>query len=491
MTLFYIGMFTGLWIIGTVLLVNNYKNKYTCWMSALFIIAGFASFSVVVNQTVLPFLREQEDGSFWVIESIRIMTIVLWGIEYHFLPYLFLMSGIVFTDRFSRKLQNGLALLLLIPIILYIIYVPPIYPEAKFGGTLFKILSGAYFGGGVLFYTISYIRENNPSNRRNRFRTNFVVIAICFVYASDYYGLNYFLIGKRSLEISSNNLWQLNFLIVIWLILFFIYFSLRYGFMGIKLRIEQQKLDFSLRSLTQGTSILNHTLKNEVQKINYLSEKIRDSISKDCKNEALQDIASILKVTDHMLSMVTRMKEKADEIILKEQPQQLRALLDMQLSSLGAILQEKHILLLKDYRVDPELVCDPVHIRETFSNICLNAIESMEEGKGCLEITLAEWKKDVIIWVKDNGTGISKENSTKVFDPFFTTKKGPSHYGLGLSYCYSVMQKHGGNLQILKSEPGEGTLMELRFPRKRVLHWRTDSLNSSAQGVTEFHPPVT
>ncbi|WP_028399956.1 sensor histidine kinase [Ectobacillus panaciterrae] len=492
MTLFYIGMFISLWTIGIVLLVNNYKNKYTCWMSTLLIIAGFASFSLVINQTFLPFLKTHGYENLLFSESIRILTIVLWGIEYHFLPYLFLMSGIVFTDYLSRKMQNWLSFILLIPIILYIIYFVPIYPEAKFGGILFKALSGIYFLSGILFYIISYLRENNSVYKGNRFRTNLVVIAISFVYASDYYGLNYFLISKSGLEISSNNLWQLNFLIVIWLVLFFIYFGLRYGFMGIKLRIEQQKLDYSMRSLTQGTAILNHTLKNEVQKINYLSEKIADSISRDCKDEALQDIASILNVTDHMLNMVTRIKEKADEIILNEQPQQLTKLLEIQLASLSTILQEKNILLHKDYRIDPEIICDPAHIQETFSNICMNAIESMEAGKGRLEIILVELKRDVVIWIKDNGTGIPKENVAKVFEPFFTTKKGRLHYGLGLSYCYGVMQKHGGGLQILKSEPGEGTLMELRFPRKRVLHWVIENeVNSSSRGMTEFHPPAT
>jgi two-component system, sporulation sensor kinase B len=463
-------MFVSLWTIGTVMLINNYKNKYTYWMSMMFLIAGFASFSLVMNQSFLPFLREQ-GASPALIESIRIFTITAWGIEYHFLPYLFLMGSIVFSGLITGKKYTLCFWGLMVPIITYMMLIPSYYPEAVFGGTIFKIISGLYFLTGILLYLMSYFKEKNPVFRMNRFRTNLVVIAISFVYSSDYYGIHYLLIGKDALVMSSNNLWKFNFLIVIWLVLFFIYFGLRYGFMGIKLRIEQQKLDFSMRSLTEGTIILNHSLKNEVQKINYLTERIKDSIHRDRKESALEDISNILHVTHHMLDMVTRIKEKADEIVLKEQPQQLSKLLDTELSSISTIIQEKGIFLQKQYQIDPSLLCDPAHIKETFSNICLNAIESMERGKGKLEIILTELQKDVVLLIKDNGSGISKENVSKVFDPFFTTKKGSMHYGLGLSYCYSVMKKHGGSLKIIESEPEKGTLMEMRFPRKRVMQF--------------------
>jgi signal transduction histidine kinase len=467
-------MFISLWTIGTILLINSNKNQYTFWMSMLLLVAGFASFSLVINATLLPFLRELGSVSPALLEFIRMGTIALWGMEYHLLPYLFLIGSIVFAGHLSRKNFLLISWLLLVPIILYAVMIPDYYPEARFGGTLFKIISGVYFATGIFLYISSYFKENNPIYRKNRFRTNMTVSAISFVYTSDYYGVHYILIGKNSLVMSSNNLWQFNFLIVIWLVLFFIYFGLKYGIMGIKLRIEQQKLDFSMRSLTEGTIILNHTLKNEVQKIHYLSENIKNSIHSNQKDEALEDVSRILHVTNHMLDMVTRIKDKANDIMLKEQPQLLSTLLETQLSSISTILQEKEILLKRDYQFDPVVLCDSGHIQETFSNICLNAIEAMEHRKGRLDIILTQVKKEAVILIKDNGSGIAKENSTKVFEPFFTTKKGTLHYGLGLSYCYNVMKKHEGTLKILQSETGKGTLVEMRFPRKRTLHSHGD-----------------
>ncbi|MDQ0915838.1 ATP-binding protein [Paenibacillus sp. V4I5] len=56
----------------------------------------------------------------------------------------------------------------------------------------------------------------------------------------------------------------------------------------------------------------------------------------------------------------------------------------------------------------------------------------------------------------------------QVLEPFYTTKSGShSNFGLGLAYCYSVMKKHGGALE-LSSSPGKGTSVFLTFPGNRL-----------------------
>lgn len=67
----------------------------------------------------------------------------------------------------------------------------------------------------------------------------------------------------------------------------------------------------------------------------------------------------------------------------------------------------------------------------------------------------------VRIEVQDFGEGISDEALPKVFDPFFTTRNRGS--GLGLSVCYSIVQKHEGFIRI-RSQVGEGTLVEICLP---------------------------
>ena len=65
-----------------------------------------------------------------------------------------------------------------------------------------------------------------------------------------------------------------------------------------------------------------------------------------------------------------------------------------------------------------------------------------------------------IIQVRDNGSGISKENMDKVFIPFYSTKEGGS--GIGLSLSRQIMRLHNGTIS-MQSEPNVETTITLRF----------------------------
>jgi signal transduction histidine kinase len=65
--------------------------------------------------------------------------------------------------------------------------------------------------------------------------------------------------------------------------------------------------------------------------------------------------------------------------------------------------------------------------------------------------------------ISDNGSGIAPENLKRVFEPFFTTKPVGSGTGLGLSLSYSIVNKHGGRIEVA-SKPGVGTVFTVRLP---------------------------
>ena len=71
------------------------------------------------------------------------------------------------------------------------------------------------------------------------------------------------------------------------------------------------------------------------------------------------------------------------------------------------------------------------------------------------------------IIVQDHGIGISKDAQEKVFEPFYRTDDSRSRatggYGLGLSLTKSIIEAHGGTIQ-LQSEPGEGTIITIWLP---------------------------
>jgi signal transduction histidine kinase len=95
-----------------------------------------------------------------------------------------------------------------------------------------------------------------------------------------------------------------------------------------------------------------------------------------------------------------------------------------------------------------------------------NAIAYTNEG-GRVLLHAAGNRKQAEIIVSDNGPGIAPADQARVFDRFHrTTQDGEAALGLGLPLARQFVEAHGGRVELL-SEPGEGTTILFRLPRKR------------------------
>lgn len=96
-----------------------------------------------------------------------------------------------------------------------------------------------------------------------------------------------------------------------------------------------------------------------------------------------------------------------------------------------------------------------------FTNLLVNAVEAMEEGKGVLEIRSERVKDRIQVTVRDNGKGMSVADRERIFQPFFSGRKGGM--GLGLTEARNIFNAHGVLLTV-ESELGKGTTFKLLFP---------------------------
>jgi len=99
-------------------------------------------------------------------------------------------------------------------------------------------------------------------------------------------------------------------------------------------------------------------------------------------------------------------------------------------------------------------------MKQVLLNLLRNAMEAIEVG-GNIRITISKKEHHVIVAVKDTGTGISQEILDQIGTPFFTTKE--SGTGLGLSLCLSIIQQHGGKIEI-NSVSNVGTMISVFLP---------------------------
>jgi PAS domain S-box-containing protein len=137
----------------------------------------------------------------------------------------------------------------------------------------------------------------------------------------------------------------------------------------------------------------------------------------------------------------------------------------------------------------PELdsmIGDATRLHQVLMNLCVNARDAMPNG-GELGIAMNNFSADepfasthreakpgdyVRITVSDTGTGMSPEVVNRIFEPFFTTKAPGKGTGLGLATVQTIVQAHGGFLEV-ESKPGSGTKFHVCIPAEKETIGRT------------------
>jgi len=119
-----------------------------------------------------------------------------------------------------------------------------------------------------------------------------------------------------------------------------------------------------------------------------------------------------------------------------------------------------------------KLKADPAQIKQIFSNLFRNAIQSIDESmnsEGVISVMADIVKKEgeqyCRIQIRDNGSGIDDEYKDKIFDPYFTTKRHGT--GLGLSIVERIVFDHNGHIWF-ESKRGVGTTFFIDLPNGEI-----------------------
>lgn len=114
----------------------------------------------------------------------------------------------------------------------------------------------------------------------------------------------------------------------------------------------------------------------------------------------------------------------------------------------------------------PLIEADQVQIEQVLVNLIRNGIDAMEQlpvDERALRIATSVSDAGISCSVTDRGPGI--DDPTSIFDPFFTTK--PEGLGMGLPISRTIIESHGGHLQVTSPAEG-GARLEFLFPLKEA-----------------------
>jgi len=114
---------------------------------------------------------------------------------------------------------------------------------------------------------------------------------------------------------------------------------------------------------------------------------------------------------------------------------------------------------------------DAVKFGQIISNLLANAIEACENSQieKTVEIRLEQKPGNILIEVKDDGSGIDQENLEKIFEPFFSTKKETNRgLGLGLASTKNLVEKEFGGQIYVSSQVNKGTEFIIHLPCEKT-----------------------
>ena len=107
------------------------------------------------------------------------------------------------------------------------------------------------------------------------------------------------------------------------------------------------------------------------------------------------------------------------------------------------------------------VMANPAQLEQALVQLLRNA--RLAAPAGAIRVRTHEEGGAVVLEVQDDGPGIPAAHLARIFEPFFTTRGGPQGIGLGLTLCWTLVQRAGGTLEVT-SEPGVGSTFKIRLP---------------------------
>jgi two-component system sporulation sensor kinase B len=431
----------------------NPRSEHIKWIILVLILGAMAGLSRAIVETIVPSLRSYNAEIPFVTQILIYIRIFTGFVSVHFYPWAVLMFAISYTGQLTKKAKTILAYILLVPIP-FMFKSTVFFPDIKPDFQTLSYWAVPYLVISCVLLVLYYVREKDFDKKKERYTT--IIIGLPVILSSLI--LNYIIRAFND----THQYWRYMALFLGISFLIFLAKTLLDGVLGIRLIFERKTRENTMIAVTSGTALLNHTLKNEISKISISADNIQSSeFGKE--TEIQESLQTITNATNHIEAMITRIHGQMQDVILNVKEEDLTLIIEKALEAIKPFINDKQITITKIFHINPTIYCDAVHIQEVICNIIKNAIEAIKI-QGRIKIVIGKTKNTIILVISDNGQGILKENLSYVLDPFFSTKKNKGqNFGLGLTYCYQVMQKHKGKFEI-HSEEHEGATVTLQFP---------------------------
>lgn len=217
-------------------------------------------------------------------------------------------------------------------------------------------------------------------------------------------------------------------------------------------------------------SIIGHDLKGPLNNILGFSELIEQGFESYSTNDIRQYNKLIFQLSHSISDLLENLLtwSRAQRNIITVNPHNITFYFTVE-KCLGLLIQnaiQKEIRIKNNVLPDTVIFADEEMITSVIRNLISNAIKFTHRG-GTILIQAQSSAENVIIAVKDNGTGISEDKIPYLFHPSENHSclgtEGEKGTGLGLLICKDFIERNSGNIWV-ESEPDKGTTFFIALP---------------------------
>ena len=241
----------------------------------------------------------------------------------------------------------------------------------------------------------------------------------------------------------------------------------------LEIKEQHEKLMHVTRvgKLAEFVSSLAHEISQPLTSILSYAQAAQRILANSTKSEADKVI-----LLQEIHKNIVNDDQRASEVIRRLRSLLKKTVPEMKTVDINAIIDETVLLVTTDLKVRnnvlnvelenslPLIHGDRIQLQQVLLNLISNSFDAMEKNQGSREMLIRTFRKDpktIIVSLKDSGCGIPQQNLSKLFDHFFTSKT--DGLGMGLSISRSIVEAHGGHLDV-ENNPDCGATFYFTLP---------------------------
>lgn len=235
-----------------------------------------------------------------------------------------------------------------------------------------------------------------------------------------------------------------------------------------KMRSELWQKQKALWESLEQRKLLNASVAHDIRTpitvlkgyLDYLEKMIpQDKLTEDMLLDTVSSMQGAVNRLEQYVDCV-RDVEKIENIEIEKRPENVKRLLDEMRSNVQQLETNKEILISSNIMTMDEVRLDKSVLFRIFENLLQNALRY---AKKQVRINISQKKDYLILTVEDDGNGFAGKDLEKAATVFYSSDKEGQHFGIGLSICRILCEKHGGLLSISNNKNKRGACVTAKL----------------------------